>query len=67
MPAYPVTCIKAVSANPIKNGTIVLFRPPAAWSNVQLTKDYGVVNTPVLADIEQKYINRFDDINYYTA
>lgn len=54
---------KSVSANPIKNGTAVVS---CTFTGEYSTLDTYVKNTPVIADIESKYDNRFDDITYYT-
>lgn len=53
---------KAISANPIKNGTSLV--------SCTLTGEYStletyVKNTPLISDIENKYDNRFDDPSYY--
>lgn len=53
---------KAISANPIKNGTILV--------SCSKTGEYSkletyVKNTPTITDIENKYDNRFDDPSYY--
>lgn len=54
---------KAISANPLKNGTTLV--------SCTMTGEYSVLNTyvkntPSITDIESKYDNRFDDITYYT-
>jgi hypothetical protein len=51
----------ALSGTEIKNGSLVLCDK---LGNVQ-TVDTYVNNKPVLADIELKYDNRFDDPSYY--
>lgn len=48
--------------NPIKNGTIV--------GTCSFTGTYNTINTysnnkPVIADIESKYDEKYDDITYY--
>lgn len=53
---------KAVSANTIKNGTVV--------TTTSLTGQYSkydayVKNTPVIGDIQAKFDARFDDPSYY--
>jgi hypothetical protein len=55
---------KAISANPIKNGTIVASCD--RLGNTQLLNTY-VSNVPTISDIESKYDERFDDPAYYTA
>jgi len=52
----------ALSANPIKNGTAITTTSVTGF--YQQLNTY-VKNTPVLADIENKYDNRFDDPRYY--
>lgn len=47
---------KAVSANPIKNGTAIVTCNELG--DTQLLNTY-VNNTPVIADIEAKYDNKF--------
>jgi hypothetical protein len=48
--------------NPIKNGTTVTTCSFAGQYN---TINTYVNNTPVIADIESKYDELFDDITYY--
>jgi hypothetical protein len=53
---------KAISANLIKNGTVLV--------SCTRTGEYSVLNTnvrnaPTISDIENKYDNRFDDPAYY--
>ena len=53
---------KAISANPLKNGTTL--------ASCSMTGEYSVLNTyvkntPSINDIESKYDNRFDDPAYY--
>jgi hypothetical protein len=57
--------IEAVSANDIKNGTIVVSVQKTA-TFIDKINTYAK-NTPVIGDIEDKYIDRFDDPTYYTA
>lgn len=53
---------KAISANPLKNGTsLVSCTTTGEYSVV----DTYVLNSPTLATIEAKYDNRFDDPSYY--
>lgn len=58
---------KSRSAEPIKNGTMVVTCPftglPSSPSTI-LYNQY-VKNTPTITDIEAKYTNRFDDPSYY--
>lgn len=53
---------KAISANPIKNGTALVS---CTRTGEYSTLDTNVKNTPVIADIEAKYDARFDDPAYY--
>ena len=53
---------KAISANPLKNGTSLV--------SCTMTGEYSVLdtyvkNTPTITDIQDKYDNRFDDPSYY--
>jgi hypothetical protein len=53
---------KAISANPLKNGTSLV--------SCTMTGEYSVLdtyvkNTPTITDIENKYDDRFDDPSYY--
>lgn len=48
----------------IKNGSAVLYADKLG--NTQ-TNDLYVSNKPILADLEHKYDDRFDDPQYYTA
>ena len=55
---------KAISANPLKNGTTLVC--------CTMTGEYSVLNTyvkntPTITDIESKYDDRFDDVTYYTV
>lgn len=54
---------ESISANSIKNGTIVVST--CAKNGDYQTLDTYVSNKPVIADIESKYDNRFDDPSYY--
>jgi len=54
--------MKAISINPLKNGTLLV--------SCTRTGEYSslntyVKNTPTITDIEAKYDNRFDDPSYY--
>lgn len=48
--------------NPIKNGTLVCTCSTAGAYN---TNNTYVNNLPVIANIENKYDENFDDITYY--
>lgn len=58
---------KSNSANAIKHGTVVLSASPCTgyFRKEPLSTDAYVVNTPLIAAIEGKYTERFDDPNYY--
>ena len=53
---------KAISGNPIKNGSIVTNTLFTGYSK---TYNYYVKNTPTITDIQEKYTDRFDDPSYY--
>lgn len=53
---------KAISANPIKNGTLLVSC--SSTGEYSLSNNY-VKNTPTITDIESKYDDRFDDPSYY--
>ena len=55
---------KIITANPIKNGTVVVSCKKTGLSDKDLLNTY-VKNTPTINDIESKYDNRFDDPSYY--
>lgn len=55
---------KAISANLIKNGTVLVSCTRTGEYSVLNT---SVKNTPAITDIENKYDNRFDEITYYTV
>lgn len=55
---------KAISANPLKNGTL-LVQCKATGFSVSDINDKYVKNTPTITDIENKYDDRFDDPSYY--
>lgn len=57
--------IEAVSANNIQNGTVVVSVQKTAVGTSKITT--YAKTTPVITDIEDKYIDRFDDPTYYTA
>ena len=54
---------KAISANPLKNGTTVVT---CLNTGEYSTLDTYVSNIPTISDIEDKYEDRFDDTTYYT-
>jgi len=54
----------AVSGEAIKNGTAVVSTTPTGRYS---TLNTSVLNTPVIADIQAKYDDRFDDPRYYTG
>jgi hypothetical protein len=53
---------KAISANDLKNGTVIVTCSRTGEYSVL---DTYVKNTPTISDIENKYDNRFDDPSYY--
>lgn len=55
---------KAISANPIKNGTAVVSCKVTGPTSKDLLNS-SVKNTPTIGEIEAKYDNRFDDPAYY--
>lgn len=54
-----------VTANPIKNGTIVVQACGGYYGSGVITRDTYVLNTPTSGDIGSKYTNRFNDPSYY--
>jgi hypothetical protein len=52
------------SGESIKHGTVVTSSSP--FTNHFQTLDNNVYNKPAIADIENKYDEKFDDITYYT-
>lgn len=54
--------VKAITANPIKNGTLILSVSRTGYYD---KSDTYVINTPAIGSIENKYDNRFDDVGYY--
>jgi len=54
--------VKAITANPIKNGTLILS---VTRTGLYDKADNHVKNTPAIGSIETKYDNRFDDPSYY--
>jgi|688.fasta_scaffold805834_2 hypothetical protein len=53
---------KSVSANPIKNGSVV-----SVYSKSRFYQQNNYVsNKPVIDDIQNKYDTRFSNITYYT-
>jgi hypothetical protein len=57
--------IEAKAANDIQNGTTVVTVQKTAISINAITT--YAKTTPTITDIEDKYIDRFDDPTYYTA
>lgn len=53
---------KAISANPIKNGTALVSCTKTGEYSVL---DNAVKNSPTISDIQAKYDARFDDPSYY--
>jgi hypothetical protein len=58
----PYDIEKAISANDIKNGSVVTN---TLFTGRSITYNYYVKNTPTLTNIQSKYIDRFDDPSYY--
>jgi hypothetical protein len=54
-----------VTANPIKNGTIVVQACGGHYGSGVIKLDTYVLNTPTSGDIGSKYTNRFNDPAYY--
>lgn len=54
---------KSVSANAIKNGTVIVATC-ARNGNYKILDTY-VSNKPTIAEIESKYDERFNDVGYY--
>lgn len=54
--------IKSKSANPIKNGTLVVSCSKTGQYSLS---NLFVSNIPTITDIESKYDERFDDPAYY--
>ena len=57
---------EAVSANEIKNGTLIVSVYPTGPTSSNKNNE-TVSNKPSIADIENKYSDKFDDPTYYTA
>lgn len=55
---------KAITGNPIKNGTVVISCQKTGLT-VKDVYDKYVQNYPLITDIENKYDTRFDDPSYY--
>lgn len=53
---------KAVSANPLKNGTLLVY---CSRTGEYSFSDTYVKNTPTITDIQSKYDDRFDNPSYY--
>jgi hypothetical protein len=54
----------AKSDQPIKHGTLIIAT--SAVTNSFQYQNNNVYNKPFIADIENKYDDRFDDVTYYT-
>jgi hypothetical protein len=54
-----------VTANPIKNGTIVVQACGGHYGSGVIKLDTYVLNTPTSGNIGSKYTNRFNDPAYY--
>lgn len=54
----------ANSGNPIQHGTAIIYADKLG--NIKSNTVY-TYNKPVIAEIESKYDNRFDDPRYYTG
>lgn len=57
-----IQVFKIISANPIKNGGVVVLGPKKGAIQ---SMDDEAANTPAIVDIEEKYSDRFDDERYY--
>lgn len=57
--------IEAVSANDIKNGTVVVTVLPTGSGTYK--NDDHVTNLPNISQIQAKYDTRFDDPRYYAG
>lgn len=62
-----VDVVKAISANAIKNGTLVVQSPLVSFNSASGDYNAYVSNNPTLTQIENRYTERFDDEGYYTA
>ncbi len=56
---------EAISANEIKNGTVLVLNSPP--SNDTSTIDTYVSNTPDIASLSGRYQNDLSQIRYYTG
>jgi hypothetical protein len=54
----------AISGVEVKNGTAIVS---CSWTGEYSTLNKYVNNSPTIADIEDKYTERFDDPRYYTG
>lgn len=54
----------ANTGNPIQHGTAILYVDKLGNKQTNTVYTY---NKPIIADIENKYDNRFDDPRYYTG
>lgn len=55
---------KAISANPLKNGTMLVQCKVTGFSVSDIYDTY-VSNLPSITDIQSKYDDRFDNPSYY--
>lgn len=62
-----IDIVKAITANNVKNGTVVLGRIGGTYAAGPLVENSNVSNTPTITTIESKYGARFDDATYYSA
>jgi len=60
-----IDVIKAITANNIKNGSVVLGRVGGTYAAGPLAENSSVSNNPTITTIESKYGARFDDASYY--
>lgn len=54
----------ANSGNPIQHGSAIVYTNQLGNSQINTTYTY---TKPVIADIEAKYTDKFDDVRYYTG
>jgi hypothetical protein len=69
MSTNAVDFVAAVAGQPVKNGTVVTNQPLGAYGNATALSTDGntyVSNSPTISDIQSKYIEHFDDPNYYS-
>lgn len=69
MSTNAVDFVVAKAGQPVKNGSVVLNQPLAAYGNATAsgaTQNSYVSNSPTMSDIQGKYIEHFDDPTYYS-